>query len=119
MDWISFKYLVGHLSVSKDALHIYVALIIQITTALMVRRSLSSFLPWTAVLFIELINEAFDLLFEKEPYIHRWQIEGSIHDLVNTMAIPTLLMLLVRYMPRLFASPAPATQGLEPAPEPE
>jgi hypothetical protein len=113
MDWISIKGYVNLLAVSKDALHIYVAIIIQVMVALIARRSLGSLLPWTAVLLLELLNEALDLLFEKEPYIHQWQIDGAVHDLVNTLLLPTLLMLLVRFVPSLFRAPEPSAQGTE------
>jgi hypothetical protein len=113
MDWISIKGYVNLLAVSKDALHIYVAIFIQVVVALIARRSLGSLLPWTAVLLLELLNEALDLLFEKEPYIHRWQIDGAIHDLINTLLLPTILMLLVRFVPSLFRAPRPSSEKLE------
>ena len=113
MDWLQIKTYVAELTVSKDALHIYAALFIQVATALAVRVPLSSIIPWSAVLALELVNEGLDLLFEKEPYIHRWQIEGSIHDLINTMILPTILMLLVRYVPSLFLRSTPASDGPE------
>lgn len=106
MDWLAFKAYVSDLTVSKDALHLYLAFIIQVAAALIVRRPLSSLVPWFAVLALELVNETLDLLLEKEPYIHPWQIKGSIHDVVNTMLLPTALMLLARYAPSIFrASP--------------
>jgi hypothetical protein len=102
MNWLEFKSYLSDATVSRDALHIYAALIIQVGAALIVRVPLSRLLPWFAVLLVELINEGLDLLLEKEPYIHGWQIAGSIHDLFNTMVLPTILLLLVRYVPRLF-----------------
>jgi hypothetical protein len=102
VDWLQFKSYVSELPVSKDALHIYGAFVVQVAAAFVARVPLSRFFPWFAVLAAAMINEGLDLMFEKEPYIHRWQIEGSIHDLVNTMMIPTVLMLLVRYVPPLF-----------------
>jgi hypothetical protein len=119
VDWLEFKTYLSQLTVSKDALHIYAALIVQVAAALIVRVPLSSLLPWSAVLIVEIINEGLDLLLEKEPYIHRWQIDGSIHDLVNTMAIPTALMLLVRYSPWLFMASVQPAQEPDASPDPE
>jgi hypothetical protein len=104
MDWLTFKNIVEQLPISKDALHIYVALGIQVAAALTFRRSLGSIVPWSAVLIAELLNEALDLHFEKEAYIHKWQILGSVHDLVNTLILPTALMVGVRFVPNLFQS---------------
>jgi hypothetical protein len=110
MDWLLFKSYVSDLSVSRDALHIYAALAIQVLAALLARVSLRTLFPWLAVLAAELVNEGLDLLLEKEPFIRRWQIEGSVHDLINTMVLPTILMILVRYLPRLFAPLSPSRE---------
>jgi hypothetical protein len=102
MDWVEIKSFAAELSLTKDALHIYAALAIHVVACLVFRRSLASALPWMAVLTLELVNEGLDLLLEPEEYIHEWQIKGSVHDVVNTMALPTILLLLVRHAPRLF-----------------
>ncbi len=109
MLWLSLKSSLADLTVHKDALHIYAALVVQVAAALLTRRPLSSMIPWLAVFAAELANEALDLLFEKEPYIHQWQVDGSIHDLLNTMVLPTVLLLLARYVPTVFA-PRPVDQ---------
>jgi hypothetical protein len=105
MEWVTFKQVASDFPLSKDALHIYAALAIQFAACISLGRSLASIWPWGAVLILELVNEAMDLLLEPELYIHEWQIEGSIHDILNTMALPTILMLLVRHAPRLFTQP--------------
>jgi hypothetical protein len=105
MEWITFKQVASEFPLSKDALHIYAALAIQVAACIAFRRSFGSIWPWVAVLILELVNEALDLLLEPELYIHEWQIDGSIHDIINTMALPTMLLLMVRYAPRLFHSP--------------
>jgi cell shape-determining protein MreD len=103
-DWIGLKNELARLTVEKDALHIYASLVVQLLAAILLKKPLSSWAPWLAVLAATLVNEAGDfLLDETEPHIQQWQIDGSIHDLVNTMLLPTLLMLLVRYRPDLFA----------------
>jgi hypothetical protein len=105
MEWITFKQAAADFPLSRDALHIYAALAIQVGACILFRTSLGKILPWLVVLLLELINEALDLLFEQEEYIHAWQIDGSIHDIINTMALPTMLLLMVRYAPRLFHPP--------------
>lgn len=111
MDWLEIKGLAGGLTLSKDALHIYAALVIQLAACFIMRKSLGSILPWCTVLALELINEGLDLLFELEPSIQQWQIKGGMHDIVNTMALPTILLILVRQAPSLFTK-APPTNGL-------
>ncbi len=112
MDWMAFKTYLATLVVEKDALHIYAAVGIQLAVAALSRRSLAHWLPWTVVLAAEIMNEGFDMWFGEEPHIARWQVDGATHDFFNTMALPTLLMLLTRYAPSLFAPPQarPAVQ---------
>jgi hypothetical protein len=112
MDWLSFKGYMAELTVDRDALHVYAAFAIQAAAALLMRRTLACLWPWWAVLVIESGNEALDLLLEKEPYIREWQVRGSIHDIVNTMLLPTLLMLLARYVPSLFVKPRPPNASI-------
>lgn len=105
-DWLAFKDELAQFTVEKDALHIYAAFAVQLFAATLLRKPLSSWLPWAAVLLVELLNEAGDMLLDQtEPHIRQWQIDGAIHDVINTMLLPTALMLLVRYMPRLFEAP--------------
>ncbi len=102
-DWIAFKNLLAAITVEKDALHIYASLLIQLAAAFLLRKPLSSLLPWIAVLVAALLNEAGDLILdETEKQIQQWQISGALHDLANTMVLPTILLLLVRYAPNLF-----------------
>lgn len=102
MDWNGIKELAVALSVEKDALHIYFAFAIQVAAAVLLRRPLSSWLPWLAVLAATLFNEFLDLWLGEEATIQQWQIVGARHDIVNTMLLPTLLLLLCRYRTSLF-----------------
>ena len=108
MDWLWLKQQISYLTVAKDALHIYGAFLVQVVAALLTRRTLASPIPWLAVLAAIIVNEALDLTFEKEPYIQQWQIDGVVHDLINTMILPTLLLLLARFVPQLFTRPPQA-----------
>jgi hypothetical protein len=105
VDWIAFKGEISRLTVEKDALHIYAAVLIQVAAAWLLNKPLSSRLPWLVVLLAELVNEASDLFFDPtETEIQEWQLAGASHDLLNTMIMPTALLMLVRHKPSLFRS---------------
>ena len=114
----------------RDALHIHIALLLYLATALLFRQGRSSRLPWLVVFAFEIGNEAWDLLRnynEARPilgpetfYLLEWR--ESIKDLWNTMLWPTVLLLVGRYT-NLFerASDADAKLKAEPvadAPQP-
>ena len=81
------------LNLSKDALHIHVAMLLMLGTALVARRPLSSWLPWAVVLSAAVIGEAFDYLVP--PDLPDWR-SAALVDLVNTMLWPTAIALLAR-----------------------
>jgi len=103
MHWNVMKDLAAELLIAKDALHIYFAFVIQIAAALVFRKSLASFVPWLAVLAFELVNEGLDMWLGEEAHLKQWQFAGAQHDIINTMILPTALLLLCRFSPRLFA----------------
>lgn len=106
MEWYQFKVALSTaVGVSQDALHIFTGVGIQILVALVFRLRLSSLIPWAVVLGLELANEYSDLHIDSWPD-RAVQYGESLKDLAVTMAIPTLLMLLVRFVPRLFVPPA-------------
>ena len=105
--WTELKVRFAEATVAMDALHIYSGFLVQILAALLLRRSLASPLPWLAVLAAEIANEWLDLFRGETAQVEPWQLDGAVHDLVNTMVLPTALMLLTRYAPRLFARPLP------------
>ncbi len=86
----------------KDALHIYAALFVQIAAALLSHRSLGHVFPWLAVLALELVNEVIDVVRGGEPNLMPWQVVSGVHDVINTMILPTALLLLCRRTPALF-----------------
>jgi len=101
------KALAADLLITKDALHIYLAFIIQVSAAALFRRPLSNGLPWATVLLFELVNEGLDMWLGEELHLKRWQLVGAAHDLVNTMILPTALLLLCRHAPGLFRRRTP------------
>jgi len=102
MHWNVMKDLAAELFIAKDALHIYFAFVVQIAAAVIFRKSLASFLPWLTVLAFELVNEGLDMWLGEEAHLKQWQYDGARHDIINTMILPTALLLLCRYSPRLF-----------------
>ena len=117
MDWMGLKGLGSELGLAKDALHIYGAVAIQILSALLFRRSLAHWLPWFVVLLAALLIEGGDMWFGEEAHVQQWQIDGAKHDLLNTMILPTVLLVLSRYAPWLFNVSRPSLR--EPANEAE
>lgn len=103
MHWTMVKDLAAELFIAKDALHIYLAFGIQIAAAAVFRKPLSNPLPWLTVLAFELVNEGLDMWLGEEAHLKQWQFDGAKHDIINTMILPTALLLLCRFAPRLFS----------------
>ena len=102
MQWSQFKITLSEMvGVNQDALHVLLGVAIQLLVALILRRRVSGIIPWLAVLVVECLNEWADLTAEIWPNrIDQWH--ESYKDLALTMAIPTILLLGVRFAPRLF-----------------
>jgi hypothetical protein len=108
MQWLQFKdFLSDWTGLSEDALHIYAAVLVQLAAAAALRSSLARALPWLCVLAVLVGNEALDLYLPGQP-IERWQIDGGIRDLWNTLLMPTILLLTARFFPRLMIRPRSA-----------
>lgn len=117
-DWHQVKAWLEHaIGLNMDALHVYFGLVILIVAALVLRRSLKSPLPWLVLLVLELANEYYDWTYEVWPGPER-QIQAAegIRDIWNTMAVPTFLLVVSRWFPRLFTggSVAPAADKAAP-----
>lgn len=102
MDWVQIKAMLSETALHKDALHIYAAVAVQVGAAIISRRSLGSIVPWLTVLMAQSGNEYLDLRWGETETVEEWQVAGSLHDMWNTMLLPTVLLLLVRLAPRLF-----------------
>jgi hypothetical protein len=89
-------YIVEHLGLAKDALHIYVALIVFFGCCLLFKWKAGQWKPWAAVLAAALLGEAWDLR-DSVVYHTRVSLGGNVHDIWNTMLVPTVLMLATRY----------------------
>jgi hypothetical protein len=111
MDWHQIKlWLSAASGLDMDSLHVHVGVLAQVGVALVLRKRLSSWWPWLAVAAAVLANEFYDFQYEKWPT--RWQqFLESVKDVWNTMLLPTVLLLLVRFAPSLFAAPLAADAG--------
>ena len=113
MDWYQVKEAIEIFTgLDMDALHVHVGILVQIGVALLLGRTVASPWPWLAVLALAVGNEAYDLAYETWPDAERErQLMEGVRDIWNTMLMPTLLLILARWMPRLFVRPAPAAEG--------
>jgi hypothetical protein len=83
-------------ALSKDALHIYVGLVVFLAVAAFARKGLRSGLAVLAALGVAVVGEALDLHDEwhSREHLNWW---ASVHDLINTCFWPLVLWLLARY----------------------
>lgn len=102
MDWIAAKTFVEHaFGVSNDALHVIAGVCLQLLFASLLRVSASSLWPWLILLVIEAANEWNDFQIEVWP-VAAMQWGEAAKDVLLTMALPTMMLLVVRYVPHLF-----------------
>ncbi|HEY0148194.1 MAG TPA: hypothetical protein VGB70_04255 [Allosphingosinicella sp.] len=106
MEWYEIKRWVAAASgLDMDSLHVHVGVLAQIAVAALLRRRISSAWPWLAVAAAAFGNEVYDFQLEKWP-TRQEQFLESVTDLWNTMLLPTVLLLLARFAPGLFARPS-------------
>ncbi len=88
-------WLVNHLGLAKDALHIYVGLTLFFGTALLFGWKLSSWRPWAVVAAAALAGEVWAL---RDSLVHQMPIDlwANWHDLWNTLFWPSVILLLAR-----------------------
>ena len=116
MDWYGVKEFLEHWSgLDMDSLHVHAGVLGQIAAALVLRRPIRSVIPWLLVLVAAFANEAYDFQYEIWPD-RDVQLQGGIRDIWNTMLLPTLLLALARFYPRVFTG-KPAAEPVS-APDP-
>ncbi len=107
MDWQQIKEIIAvWTELERDALHIYAALLVQVGSAWLLRRRLAHWLPWACVLALAVANEWLDM--KGDELIEPWELDAGLHDLWNTMLLPTLLLLIARFAPHLFVATEPS-----------
>ena len=106
MDWFQIKvWLSAASGLDMDALHVHAGVLCQIVVALLLRKRLSSPWPLLAVAAILIANEIYDYRHEVWPDRSMQQAE-AVRDFWNTLLLPTLLLLVARYVPCLFQASA-------------
>ncbi len=93
------------LGLSADAVHVQVGVLLLIFFAVLTRKRLYHWLPWCLVLLIECINEFIDMCQPSGSVESNWP--ASQHDILNTMFLPTVLILMLRWRNQSFLRPAP------------
>ncbi|HVL79385.1 MAG TPA: hypothetical protein VM346_08885 [Sphingomicrobium sp.] len=86
-----------------DVLHVIAGVILLIFFAILLRRSLASWLPWFAVLLVAVVNELLDLSIEAWPNRSE-QFGESAKDVLLTIFLPTVLVLTARFLPDVMAA---------------
>ena len=88
--------LVDTAGLAKDALHIYVALIVFFLSCILFKWKARQWKPWLLVVLAALTGEALDIrdeLAAAGPIL--WA--ESAKDIVNTLLVPTIILLAARY----------------------
>jgi uncharacterized membrane protein YqgA involved in biofilm formation len=88
--------LVSVTGLSKDSLHVYVGLSVYLLVVLVVRKRFRSLLPWLAVLSVALLGEALDMKDDISS-LGYWRWSASIHDIINTIFWPSVVVAMARY----------------------
>src|SRR3569832_603480 len=81
---------------SYDGLHVYVSLMVFFMAARILNKPLHSPMPWLAVLLIAIAGEVLDRRDDFNQ-LHHWRWEASLHDIVNTLFWPSIILLMARY----------------------
>ena len=97
--WGPIKHAVEKsIHLSPDAVHIHVGVALLFFFAWATKRPLHDWRPWMMMFLLEGINEIVDL---NQKYGSTENNVGeSIHDIVNTLFLPTLLLLYYRFRHR-------------------
>ncbi|RIA43534.1 hypothetical protein DFR49_1756 [Hephaestia caeni] len=82
------------LGLSPDALHVHVSILAMLAAAVLWRQRMDRVLPWLTVLALEIVNEMLDL---SAPDSGENTLHASLHDLANTMFLPTIILVCLRF----------------------
>lgn len=81
---------------SRDALHIYVGLTIFLLAAVVFRKTLRSVIPLLVIFLVAVFGELLDMRDDISTFGY-WHWRASLHDLMNTLFWPVILLFLARY----------------------
>lgn len=88
-------FLVEATGLAKDALHVHAGLLILFVSAWLLRKPLSSSIPWVVVLLAAIIGELLDMQDDLNG-LGFWRWSMSLHDILNTVFWPTVLWVMAR-----------------------
>jgi hypothetical protein len=88
-------WLVDHVDLAKDALHVYVGLAVFLGVAALFGWRITGWRPWSAVAAVAIAGELWDLR-DSLVYGTRPVPAANLHDVWNTLFWPTVLMVLAR-----------------------
>jgi hypothetical protein len=107
MTWFETKMFLEHtISIDPDAMHVIAGAVIFLVCARLFRCSISSWRVWAALLCLNFFNEFVDLWAERWPDPARQYGQG-MKDLLLTMTVPTILVFVARFSPKLLAPADP------------
>jgi hypothetical protein len=89
-DWI-----VQHIPLSDDALHVHGSLMIFMLSAIIIRKRPDNIWSWLIILAFETFNEYADMRGQTPGEA---DIAASLHDIYNTMFWPTVILLFGRLL---------------------
>lgn len=100
------KLFVEHaVSIEHGTLHVLIGMLAWLAIALLSGRAVSSWFPWSALLVLEIWNEAVDLWVEQWPHPGMQYGEGA-KDLILTMLLPTIFLAVARIRPAVLKEPS-------------
>lgn len=106
LEWYQFKLFLGHVAgIDMATFHVLVGVALQFAVALVLGRPVTQWIPWLAVLALEIINEWSDLRVEKWPDAGI-QYGNAANDILLTMLLPTVILTVGRMRPRLLVEQA-------------
>lgn len=87
--------IIEHVHLAKDALHIYVALIVFFGSCILFKWKAHGWRPWFAVLAVCLIGELWDIR-DRIVFGKPIMLAANWKDIWNTMLVPSIVMLAAR-----------------------
>ncbi|WP_124551752.1 hypothetical protein [Methylophilus methylotrophus] len=88
--------IVAATGLSKDALHIYVGLAVFLAAVIVLRKPLRSNVPWLVVVSVAITGEVLDMRDDISS-LGYWRWGASLHDILNTLFWPSVLLLLAKF----------------------
>ena len=96
-SWLDAKFGVEQtIPIGDHWLHFVAGPLILVAAALIMRRPLSNYGPWLAVLILAIVNELVDVavaLFTPEQSVH---LGDSLSDVLMTISVPTVVLIAAR-----------------------